>query len=404
MAEVEITHDEVRGIDINQVASMQLKDGTVVVVNSEATAEAGNCQGSGEFFLEETVQDGYAQEGQEENAYQENQLRARPMVGMPYGRPAVVPVRPAVRPAVVPVRPAVRPAVVPVRPAVVPVPGRFPKPVPRGPVARPGMPVGGVVFRARPGMPVHMAPQRMVPVRPGVPVRPAVQPIRPVPGTMMPKPVPVRPGVPVASKPMGVPARPLVNQMITAPRVFRARPNVNDEDDFQQEYCDEEDYCECYEETGEVDQLRARPFVAPMTYGPKVVGHPVHHPPHHQPMVAPRVVPLPAKRGPTVMRPGYNTFQPGVFRARPRMGVARPGVGPMFTPVAPGYGVGRVVRPIPPPPRPYGFGMGPVFRSRRETTYTYEQEPEQEQDYLQQYTEQCVDEEVCDGNNSCVCQ
>ena len=35
MAEVEITQEEVRGIDINQVASMQLKDGTVVVVNSE---------------------------------------------------------------------------------------------------------------------------------------------------------------------------------------------------------------------------------------------------------------------------------------------------------------------------------------------------------------------------------
>ena len=118
MADVEITHDEVRGIDINQVASMQLKDGTVVVVNSEATAEAGDYQDEGEFAQEELAQDEYDQAGQEE-VDQSNELRARPMVGMPYGgvRP-VVPVRPAVVP--------VRPAVVPVRPPVF-----VPKPVPR---------------------------------------------------------------------------------------------------------------------------------------------------------------------------------------------------------------------------------------------------------------------------------
>ena len=149
MADVEITHDEVRGIDINQVASMQLKDGTVVVVNSEATAEAGDYQGEEEFAQEEVDQVEYDQAGQEE-VDQSNELRARPMVRMPYGgvRP-VVPVRPAVVP--------VRPAVVPVRPPVF-----VPKPVPRGPVVRPVMPMGGV-FRARPGMPV----------RPVVPVRPA---------------------------------------------------------------------------------------------------------------------------------------------------------------------------------------------------------------------------------------
>ena len=410
MAEVEITHDEVRGIDINQVASMQLKDGTVVVVNSEATAEVGDNQG--EFAQEELAQDEYDQAGEENAEYQENQLRARPMVGMPYtGVKPVVPVRPAVvpvRPAVVPVRPAVvpvRPAVVPPRPVVVP------KPAPRGPVVRPGMPMGGVVFRARPGMPVHMAPPKMVVApKPVVPVRPAVPAMRPVvPGPMMPKPVPVRPAVmpvrpavPVVPKPMVVPGKkPLVNQIISAPGVYRARPNYTEEEDFQEEYAGEEDYCECDDYEGEENQLRARPLVvpAPMTYAPGVARPgPVHHHPHHPPVVAPpRVVPVPVKRGPAVVRPGYNTFQPGVFRARPRMvgmGVARPAVMPMVSPLVPGYGVRRVVRPMPPPPRPYGFGMGPVFRSRPNTS-AYE-----EQEYAEECDAEGCDAEGCDYNTS----
>ena len=393
MADVEITHDEVRGIDINQVASMQLKDGTVVVVNSEATAEAGDYQDEAEFAQEEVDQVEYDQAGQEE-VDQANELRARPMVGMPYGgvRPAV-----PVRPAVVPMRPAVvpmRPAVVPMRPPVV-----APKPVPRGPVVRPGMPMGGVVFRARPGMPVHMPPQKMVfAPKPVVPVRPGVPAMRPVvPGPMMPKPVPVRPAV-VPTRPVVPGPKPLVNQIITAPR-YRARPNNNEEEDFQEEYAGEEDYCECddYEGAEEENQLRARPLVvpAPMTYAPGVARPPVHHPPHRPPVVAPpRVVPVPVKRGPAVVRPGYNTFQPGVFRARPRMMVAaRPAVRPMMTPIVPGYGVGRVVRPMPPPPRPYGFGMGPVFRNRPETA---------EQDYDEEYAEE-YDAEGCDYNQSSVC-
>jgi len=411
MADVEITHEEVRGIDINQVASMQLKDGTVVVVNSEATAEAGDYQDEGEFAQEELAQDEYDQAG-EENVDQANELRARPMVGMPYGvrpgvpvRPAVAPVRPGVvpvRPAVVPVRPAVvpvRPGVVPVRPAVVPVrPAVLPKPVPRGPVVRPGMPMGGQVFRARPGMPVHMPPQKMVVApKPYVPARPGVPAMRPVvPGPMMPKPVPARPAV-VPTRPLVQGQRPLVNQIISAP--FRARPNYNEEEeDFQEEYAGEEDYCECdeYEGVEEENQLRARPLVvpSPMTYAPGVVRPPVHHPPHRPPVAVPHhVAPIPVKRGPAVVRPGYNTFQPGVFRARPRMVAARPAVRPMMTPLAPGYGVGRVVRPMPPPPRPYGFGMGPVFRNRPATT---------EQDYTEEYAEE-YDTEGCDYNQSSVC-
>jgi len=449
MADVEITHEEVRGIDINQVASMQLKDGTVVVVNPEATAEGGDYQDEGGFAQEELAQDEYDQAG-EENVDEANELRARPMVGMPYGvrpgvpvrpavvpvRPGVVPVRPAVvpgrpvvvpkpvprgpvvrpgmpmggqvfrarpivgprapvRPAVVPVRPGVvpvRPGVVPVRPAVVPVrPAVLPKPVPRGPVVRPGMPMGGQVFRARPGMPVHMPPPKMVVApKPYAPARPGVPTMRPVvPGPMMPKPVPVRPAV--------MPTRPLVPGQ--RPLVFRARPNYNEEEeDFQEEYAGEEDYYECdeYEGVEEENQLRARPLVvpAPMTYAPGVVRPPVHHPPHRPHVVAPgHVAPIPVKRGPAVVRPGYNTFQPGVFRARPRMVAARPAVRPMMAPLAPGYGVGRVVRPMPPPPRPYGFGMGQVFRSRPATT---------EQDYTEEYAEE-YDTEGCDYNQSCVC-
>ena len=53
MEEVEITYDEIRGNDINQVASMQLKDETIVIVNSESTAKAGNYQDQGVFVQEE---------------------------------------------------------------------------------------------------------------------------------------------------------------------------------------------------------------------------------------------------------------------------------------------------------------------------------------------------------------
>ena len=594
MADVEITPDQICEIDSTQVSSMQLKDGTVVVVNSEATVEVGEYQDQGEFTQEELPVE-YDQVTEVDN--QTNQLRARPMVGMPMGVKPVVPVRPAVAP--------VRPAVVPVKPAVVPVPGRppivAPKPIPRGPVVRPGVPMGGVVFRARPGMPVYMPPPKvvappkpvvpvrpavpvmkpvvpvvpkpMVPVKPvGVPVRPVVPkpmvvpgrpgvfrarpnyneeedfqqeyageedyyegenyeetgevnqlrarpgmpvymppqkvvvppkpvvpvrpavpvmkpvvpvvpkpmvpvkpvgvPVRPVvpkpmvvpgrPGVFRarpnyneeedfqqeyageedyyegenyeetgevnqlrarpgmpvymppqkvvvpPKPVvPVRPAVPVMKpvvpvvpkpmvpvKPVGVPVRPVVPKPMVVPGrpgVFRARPNYNEEEDFQQEYAGEEDYYEGenYEETGEENQLRARPLVvpSPMTYGPGVVRPPVHH---HPPLLRPQVAPLIGKRGPAVVKPGLNTFQPGVFRARPRLGVARPGAMPMFTPLAPGYGVGRVVRPMPPPPRPYGFGMGPVFRNRPSSSSANAQEYAEEYDAGSNYNTSSV--------------
>ena len=61
MAEVEITQEEVKGIDINQVASMQLKDGTVVVVNGEGEQEQQvaeeEYQNEGEFAQEEVAKE-----------------------------------------------------------------------------------------------------------------------------------------------------------------------------------------------------------------------------------------------------------------------------------------------------------------------------------------------------------
>ena len=49
MAEVEITQEEIRAIDINQVASMQLKDGTVVVVQGEGEEHEEGVEYGGQF-------------------------------------------------------------------------------------------------------------------------------------------------------------------------------------------------------------------------------------------------------------------------------------------------------------------------------------------------------------------
>ena len=56
--------------------------------------------------------------------------------------------------------------------------------------------MGGVVFRARPGMPVQMAPKMVVTPKPVVPVRPAVPVMKPVvPGPLMPKLMPAKSAV-----------------------------------------------------------------------------------------------------------------------------------------------------------------------------------------------------------------
>ena len=305
MAEVEITQEEISGIDLSQVASMQLKDGTVVVV-----------QGEGEFTQEELDQNDY---GEDDYQDQSNQLRARPMMVVP--SPKSMLHKPMGVPVVHPVgRPGLKPPVL-----VQPV-------HPRGPV-RPGMPVP---FRARPGMP---GPRPGMPgPRPVVAPKPVVRPGMPLPGPVVrpavpARPVPqVRPGMPV--KPVGVPQRPLVsgqkptvNQMSTAPGVpFRARPGEVEEDyDFQEEEYAEDEYYENDDQAEDAEyQLRARPLVvpvgatrpAPMGMKPRVVpvGPVPGRPP--VPVVAPKPVMVPGpRRGPV----GAPVVGHKVFRTRPNV-------------------------------------------------------------------------------------
>ena len=378
MAEVEITQEEVRGLDLSQVASMQLKDGTVVVVQGEG--ETGYDQNEGEFAQEELAQDEY---GEVDYQDQSNQLRARPMMVVPppkpmYPKPMGVPLVPPVG------RPGLKPPVL-----VKPVP-------PRGPVRH----VVPVPFRARPGMPMPgprpiVAPKPVV--RPGMPFpvpvgRPPV-PVKPVPQ--------VRPGMPV--KPVGVPQRPLVsgpkptvNQIIQAPGVpFRSRPGEAEEDyDFQEEEYAEDEYYENDDQAeGSENQLRAKPFgvpvvaprPVPMGMKPRVV--PVGPVPVRPvPVVAPKPVMVPGpKRGPVrVPVVGPNTFQPKVFRARP---VVRPPPMNTFHPMAPPMAPPRALRPPVLGPKRYAYGFGPVLRSRPRSASYDPQEYDDECEY--QYNEGC---------------
>ena len=378
MATLEITPDQLGTVDTNQIASIELKDGTLIMVNG---AEEVQQQGEEEFVQEEQAQEEQAQEELVEECAenvegQENQLRARPFPGRMV--PPVVPVRPVVAPIrpVVPV--PVRPVVAPVRP-VVPVPVRPlpPKPmvVPRGPMVRPP------VFRARPGMPV-VRPAVVPPKVVKVPVhKPIMAPVPVHKPAVVPVPVPVRPHPP---KP-GMLIKPGVARPLPVPvqTVYRARPNVEQQEeevDYQQEeVAGEEECCQCdgYEqEVQEGDNLRARPMMmAPMVPPPR------HHHPHMRPPVVPvPVVPLPPRRGPMM---GYNTFQPRVFRARPRPRVVPV---PMFTPlnttfqprVYGGYGMrGPRYGPMP-PMRPH------LFRGK-----------ERSQSYDEAEAQQC-EEQVCE--------
>ena len=64
MADAEITQEEVKGIDLTQVSSMQLNDGTVVMIQPEENVEE-QYQEEGEFAQEE-VQDNCGQEYDEQ--------------------------------------------------------------------------------------------------------------------------------------------------------------------------------------------------------------------------------------------------------------------------------------------------------------------------------------------------
>ena len=125
-----------------------------------------------------------------------------------------------------------------------------------------------ILLRTRPGMqvypkPAHHAP-RVVPVP--VPVRKVV-PV--IPGKVLPIKKPVVPVVPMRPPVTTLPVRPvpvpmalpgtksLVSQMVKAPGVFRSRAtNVEEEQDFQEEYAGEEQYCQCDEQHGKKNVLK----------------------------------------------------------------------------------------------------------------------------------------------------
>ena len=181
--------------------------------------------------------------------------------------------------------------------------------------------------------------------------------------------------------------------------LFRTRPNmVEEQEDFQEEeyyeeqYPCEEQYCECPDVVGDgtENQLRGRPYMMP-----KVMGHPVHMA-HRVPPK--QVIPiLPQKRGPVHhgMNMGYNTYQPNrIFRARRTNVVVQPMFAPLNATFQPknfgGYGFGgRHMRPV---SHHYGrYANGPVaFRSRRRSK-SYDAE-----ECNNEYQEEC-------DENTCVC-
>ena len=121
-----ITTDELQGIDINEVDSMQLKDGTVVVIQKEGGEMKG--QEYDNQYLEESQGQAYEEYEVSLKDDQSNQLRAKPFMGG-----VVYPMGPRPHTLVAPMRPPVMKAMI----------------HPRGPV-RPVMPMR-VVYRARPG-------------------------------------------------------------------------------------------------------------------------------------------------------------------------------------------------------------------------------------------------------------
>ncbi len=190
-----------------------------------------------------------------------------------------------------------------------------------------------------------------------------------------------------------------INDMLTYPGAtqgtggpLRARPQ---QQDYQEEEYLGDEYCECNDADAVDDgnQLRARPML----------GRPMVHPPLARPVGVPvpkPVVPMMApKRGPAPMM-GYNTYQPRVFRARPKPVVAAV---PMFTPVnttfqpkvVGGYGFGpRGMRPVSHHHGRPPMVAAPVFRAKpRSNSYDAEENN----------LDSGLNDVECKGENTCVC-
>jgi hypothetical protein len=212
--------------------------------------------------------------------------------------------------------------------------------------------------------------------------------------------------------------KPVIVPMTQVPR-FRARPQetqeeVQQEEEFQEEeYAGEEQYCECDAQEQcqeEGTQLRARPLIAPM---PVPMTHGKMLPPHHKPPVkfvpvpvpaVPRVVPrVPVKRGPVM--PVHNTFQPTVFRARPRAFVQPvPVPVPMFTPMTGTYRPHLMRGPMKPPMHhhhPPGVVMAPVvgprFRARKTENCEEQCEQGEQGEQVEQVEQTNNCEETCEN-------
>ena len=381
-----ITTEELQGIDINQVDSMQLKDGTVVLVKE---GEEMDEQEYDNQFMEEDQEQMYEEcEGNFEDA-QSNQLRDRPIMGRmayPMGpRPPVMPVAP------------MRPAVM--KPMV----------VSRGPV-RPAMPMGRVIFRGRPGTKNAggfqqggfgqpgfggMGKQQGGYGQPGYGRMGKQQGgFGPQQGGNKYKPQ----GNQIPTQGQRQTTLPL-SQQIQYPGYnpnqqqggnFRARPNIEEEQEtnFQEEdFGGEEEYYENNEQYQEdtENQLRARPLIVP---GGRVVLAPGYAPGPKK--VVPVMPGMGVRRGPgpKVVMGGFNSYQPR-YRARPgRVMVSTPRLTPFnatFQPNIVGrYGYGGV--------RPTAFKQGmrgfvpppPIFRARPRSN-SYDERDYDEQIYEEEY-------------------
>ena len=399
-----ISTEEAQGIDMNQVDSIQLKDGTVVVVQDEGEGNEGEEYDNG---FEEEGEDQICDECTAALENQSYQLRARPMM-------------------VHPMRPPVGFAVPPKRPVI------FHPMGPRGPV-RQVMPIGRPVFRMRPGaknigygkggfgpqqggfgpgkqqggfgpqqggfgpgkQQGGFAPQQggSAPQGNQVPSQGQQQPNNPTIPASQPtttNPPNTNTNANTNTNPTNLP--PLINQQIMFPNYnpnqnqnFKARPNRYEEEYQEEEYAGEEynENNEQYQE-GTENQLRARPMLVP---GARVVAPPRHVIPPYGYAPVPKVVPympgMGVKRGPVPRvvaplqprfrgRPGVHTFQPKV--------VAGYGYGGM-RPTS--YHHHRPRRGFVPPP--------PIFRSRPRSN-SFDERNDDEQMYEGEY--QC---------DTCVC-
>ena len=182
---------------------------------------------------------------------------------------------------------------------------------------------------------------------------------------------------------------------------FRARPNKSEEEeeqgqecDFQEQYVEEGDYYECDEQVSEENQLRTRPMISHM--------HPYGFGP-----VPKRVVPgmsLIPKRGIIHRVPmgRYSTFQPTVFRARPRTYAAKPFFTPLNATFQPRIFRGPRVRTVPHHLETKGFipvmRPGAIFRSKPRSN-SYDKECSNEE-----FDKECqLNTEGEEYNTTCIC-